>query len=92
MMVKPEPLATEAVWVSCKAAESVPAEAATREMPAPEVRGAALISEPTPGEATTEARATDGSAAHASTGEPSGATTRETAARVSTAEPSSTVP
>jgi hypothetical protein len=32
MMVKPEPLATGAVWVSCKAAESVPAGAATREM------------------------------------------------------------
>jgi hypothetical protein len=51
----------------------VTAEAATREMPASEVPGAALISEPTRGEATAEAPATDGSTAHASTGEPSSA-------------------
>ena len=73
MMVKPEPLATEAVWVSCKAAESVTAEAATREMAASEVPGAALTSGVTRGEAAAEAPATDGSTAHVSTGEPSSA-------------------
>jgi len=88
MVVKP---AIESVRVSCKAAESATAEAATREMPAAESPSAALTAEATRGEAATaEAPAADESTAP--TGEPSGATTCEAAARVSTAEPSSTVP